>query len=138
MRLQDSQANCGPAALSNALSAIGVVRTQEECASLAKTSATEGTSTKKLLAAIRAVGREPVVINEKRPVVAMLYLGALLAEGRSAVLCVDDSSHWVAAIGLLGPRVLVADSADSELVVSITRSELAEWWMDERCWGIVI
>ncbi len=138
MRLQDNQANCGPAAMSNALAAIGLLRSQDECTVLAKTSATEGTSTKKLLAAIRAVGRFPLVINEKRPSVAILYLCAMLDDGRSAVLCVDDGSHWVAAVGLLGERVLVADSADSELVVSVTRTELAEWWADDRCYGIVL
>ncbi len=139
MRLQDTQANCGPASLSNALQAIGVIRTQDECARLCKTTGTEGTSAKGLLAATRAVGREPLVINERRPDVAVLFLDNWLRVGRSAVLCVDHSSHWVAAVGVLGERVLIADPADNELVTSLPRAKLAERWAGpNRYYGVVL
>ncbi len=139
MRMQDTAANCGPASLANALQAIGLLRSQDECASLCKTTATEGTTPKRLVAAVRAVGREPVIIKERREAVALLWLSHFLATGRSAVLCVDNDTHWVAAVGLLGERILIADSADNELVLSLSRAKLAErWGGDGSCYAVVI
>lgn len=138
MRFQDNQSNCGPASLSNALQALGITRTQDECARLCKTTGTDGTSAKNLLSAARAVGRDPLVLNERRADVAMLFLDNWLRMGRSAVLVVDDNSHWVAAVGLLGDRVLVADPADNELVLTYSRAKLADRWGGPRYYGVVL
>lgn len=140
MRLQDSQANCGPASLSNALAALGQPRTQDECAELCKTNATDGTPTKRLLAAVKGLGLRGIVIKEKRAEVALLKLDHWLQRGRPAILCVDNDSHWVAAIGVLNDRILVADSADNELVLSYDRTALVERWEADAgtCWGVVL
>lgn len=140
MRLQDTQANCGPASLHNALAAIGIHRTQDELEALCKTTGTAGTSPRNLQAAIRALGRVPVVINERRDEVAVLMLDAWLREGRPVVLCVDGGSHWVAAVGTLGrTQVLVADPADNELVLSYGWGNLvARWGAEGRYYGIVV
>lgn len=139
MRLQDTAANCGPASLSNALAAMGITRSQDECTVLCKTTGTEGTAPKRLVHAIRAVGRDPLIVRERRSEVAILFLSHFLATGRSAILCVDDDTHWVAAIGLLGDRVLIADPADNELVITLSRADLAERWSGNgSCYGIVL
>jgi ABC-type bacteriocin/lantibiotic exporter with double-glycine peptidase domain len=139
MRLQSTQANCGPASLHNALAALGIARTEDELATLCRTTGTEGTSPKNMMKAIRALGRAPEVINERRLEVGLLWVEAWLREGRPVILCVDQSSHWVTAIGIMGKRVMVADSADNELVVSYSRAELVERWeSDGRFYGIVV
>jgi ABC-type bacteriocin/lantibiotic exporter with double-glycine peptidase domain len=140
MRLQDSQANCGAASLSNALAALGISHSQAECAELCKTTATEGTPPKRLLSGAKQLGRQPQVVSEKRGAVAMLYLDAHLRAGRPAVLCVDNDEHWVAAVGLLGERILVADPADNELVLSYSRAGLVARWGSKagRYYGIVL
>lgn len=137
--MQDTQANCGPASLSNALAAVGTARSQDELAVMCKTTATEGTSAKRMLAALTALGRKPLVIREKRAETGVLFLCHWLSVGRPAILCVDNYTHWVAAVGLLGDRVLVADSADNELVLSLSRAELADRWGGTGTfYGIVI
>lgn len=129
MRLQDSQAGCGPASMSNALAALGIARTIPECEGLCRTTGTEGTSPANLIRALATVeGVEAAVLSEAREDVAMLRLEAALRRGRPLVLCVDDAGHWVAAIGVLGDRVLVADPADNELVLSLAPGELARRW----------
>jgi len=139
VRLQSTSANCGPASLSNALAAVGVVRTEAECEALCATTGTDGTSARGLLKAVRAVGREPIVIDERRALVAYLRLEAALRVGRAVVLCVDAMSHWVAAVGLLGARVLVADPADNELVTSVTPDALeARWSHNGRRYGVEV
>ncbi len=137
MRFQDHASNCGPASLSNALQAMGIVRSQEECAVLCKTKP-EGTSPKQLLKALKALGRVPAVLSEKRAAVALLFLSFWLCEGRAVLLIVDDDTHWVAAIGKLGNRFLVADPADNELVVSLSLEELAERWLGTTHYGVVL
>lgn len=140
MRFQDTQSNCGPASLLNALAALGIHRTQEELATLCKTTGTDGTSPRNLQNAIRVLGRDPVVINERREDVAVLWLDAWLRMGRPVILCVDGGTHWVTAIGTLGyTRVLVADPADNELVLSYDRSVLVSRWVQNgRYYGVVV
>jgi hypothetical protein len=128
MKFQADQASCGAAAMSNALSAMGVSRTEAECAALCGTS-TDGTSAKGLLRGLRLVeGLDPSAFREARQDVAILRLYAALHQGRPVILCVDQDEHWVAAVGLLAGRVLVVDSADNELVVSYLAGALAVRW----------
>lgn len=137
--MQDTAANCGPASLSNALAAQGIARTQDECAAMCKTTATDGTPPKRLLAAIMAVGRKGVVIKERRADVAITFLAHWLDRGRPVILCVDQGQHWVAAVGMLGERILVADSADNDLVLSYSREELLKRWAEGKSfWGVVV
>src|SRR5690349_23329730 len=118
MRMQDSQANCGPSALRNALAALGISRSGDELEKLCQTDATQGTPVANVVRAARTIeGLEPRRIQETRADVALLQLLEALRAGRPVLLCVDNDSHYVAAVGTLGNRVLVADSADSELVL---------------------
>jgi ABC-type bacteriocin/lantibiotic exporter with double-glycine peptidase domain len=130
MRMQDTAANCGPASLSNALAAVGIVRSQAECEHLCKTTGTDGTSAKNIIKAIKALDPEAgAVIKEKRQGIALLLLAHWLTEGHPVILCVDNGSHWVAAVGMLGRgRVLIADPADNELVLSLKLSDLLDRW----------
>ena len=137
--MQDSAANCGPASLSNALQALGIIRTQAECEQLCKTTAAAGTTYAGLQRGIKAVGRYPVAVNERRYDVARLRLRDALTWGQAAVLCVDNNEHWVAAIGLCGHRVLIADPADNELVVSLATDELkVRWGFGNRYYGVIL
>lgn len=145
MRGQDSQANCGPYALMNALRSLGIMRTREELEVLCGTTMTDGTPPPKLLRAIgRIDGCQPVKIRERRRDIALLRLKGALDQGRPVVLVWQDSEgnsggHWVAAVGMLGDRYLIADAADNELVLSHTVAEVAEKWVDEGVYeGVVL
>lgn len=128
MRLQDSQANCGPVAMRNALAAIGTERSTEECEKLCKTDATNGTRAVNLARAIQSVLGCATVISERQPDVALLRLEKMLRGGHATVLLVDAWDHYVAAVGMLGERFLIADSADNELVISLDPGKLLERW----------
>jgi len=132
VRMQDSQAGCGPTALHNALAALGLKRTQAECELLCGTTATDGTPFKRLVAGTRKIPELiPCPLRESRADVAMLKLEAALRAGRPVLMVVDDGEHWVAAVGTLGGRVLVADSADNDLVLSYSPTELEHRWKEE-------
>lgn len=138
--MQSSAANCGPFALGNGLMALGIKRTAEELEVACGTTATLGTSTAKLIRAItRIEGCEPVKIVERRSDVAMLKLRGALQDGRPVILLWEQGAHWVAAVGMLGRRFLVADAADNELVLSFDADELAAQWFDgARYEGIML
>jgi ABC-type bacteriocin/lantibiotic exporter with double-glycine peptidase domain len=140
--MQDSQANCGPFALKNALEAIGIKRSAEELEKACGTNATNGTPTKGILkAATKIDGCNPVLLREAKTDVALLKLEHALRRGRPAVIAwrsVEPGDHWVAVVGVLGERFLVADAADSELVVSLEVSELEAKWRDTKYEGVIL
>jgi ABC-type bacteriocin/lantibiotic exporter with double-glycine peptidase domain len=136
MRMQSSEANCGSTALSNALAAIGIKRGLDECEKLCGVTAEQGTSVFKLIDVASTIRRNPTVINCKDKY-AYLVLCDGLRNGRSAILCVDENEHYVAAVGIIGKRVLVADSALNELVVSYSETKLLDRWAPDY-WGLIL
>lgn len=144
MRLQDSQANCGPLAVRNALKALGLERSTSECEALCKTNPTEGTSATNLVKGVRKLEELcPRVIEESREIVAHLLLSSALVAGRPVITCVDNWEHMVAVVGTLGSsRILVADSADAELVISYPWDIWMQRWAcigaKKPYWGVVL
>lgn len=131
MRMQDSQAGCGPATLSNALAAVGIRRSVPECEVLCGTTATAGTPIGKMIKALRALdvaGIDGLPLKERRRDVAVLKLEKALRAQRPVLMVVDNGGHWVAAVGMIGNRILVADPADNELVLSYEPEELLTRW----------
>lgn len=137
MRFQTSQAACGPACIRNALLVHGIARSEAELETLARCTATSGTSPKGILRALRSVAEEhpnvsPGVIAEMRADVALLKLLATLNSGHVVIMCVDNDEHWVVAFGLLGggERIVlhVADPADNEMVQHLSPGALLARW----------
>jgi ABC-type bacteriocin/lantibiotic exporter with double-glycine peptidase domain len=128
VRYQTTQATCGPAALYNAGCALGRRLALDECEAACKTT-TRGTGIRQLLAGARALGfKVETELRESRDDAAAAILWSHLHCGRVAILCVDASEHWVAAVGRVGGRYLVADGADAELVLSYSEGELLQRW----------
>lgn len=149
MRLQSSTASCGLAAISNALSCLGISRSEEELVTLTGYSAPDGTQEKGILKALAAIaksepaaGIQPAQVYETRADVAMLRLVEGLRHGRPAILCVDEWDHWVVAFGLLGQSIHVADSADNALVITYSPGGLIDRWRNpskrKNFYGIIL
>lgn len=148
MRFQSTTANCGPAALRNALLAHGIERSEQELEGLTGYTPEEGTSHKGIIKAVRAMeqpGLMGMPLSEARGDVALLRLLASLQAGHTVLLVVDNYEHWVCAFGLLGSgrsvTVHVADSAYTELVRHMTPAALLEWWRPPRrshYYGIIV
>lgn len=129
MRMQSSQAACGPTALYNAGCALGRKASLEECEKACRTSATKGTSALQLGRGARTLGfTVECEVKEARSDVAAMYLKGLVDRGTVPIIAVDADSHWAAVVGRLGNRYLVADSAENELVLSYSEGELLQRW----------
>lgn len=139
MRMQDTAANCGPASLSNALKAVGIDKSQADCELMCKTTATDGTGVKGLVRGIHVAGRNPVTLKATNRDHARLRLESELRLGHPVILSVDNGSHWVAAIGLLGRQFLIADPADNELVLSLSADQLQQRWLCGKTYfGVIV
>jgi len=154
MRLQSHKASCGPAALGNALLALGLHRSEEELIKLCGTTAKDGTRTGNLVKATRTIsapsgdGNLPeislttAVIDEGRQNVALLILLDSVRRGWASVALVDGWQHYVAVVGLLGDRICVVDSASNELWHSYTLEEwLGRWACNDAkrpYWAMII
>ena len=137
MRLQSTQANCGPACLRNALLCHGITRSETELEQLCGTTGSNGTSPRGLQSALRSIAESnnslsPGIIHEGRADVALLKLIACLNAGHVVILCADNNEHWILAFGLLGGGaqiiVHVSDPADNEMVLHMRPDELLQRW----------
>lgn len=137
LRLQSTQANCGPACLRNALLCHGINRSEQELEQLAGTTGSNGTSGKGLIKALASISAEhpevrPGVISEGRADVAILKLLAALNAGHVVILCADSNEHWILAFGTLGSGVRiivhVCDPEDNELVIHMKPDDLLRRW----------
>src|SRR3990167_9364841 len=125
MQLQSAPHGCGPAAIANALEALGNRVSQDAAATLARTDA-EGTDERGIKRALRMLGFAPQEFSTgDRSAAWHLVCGALLM-GYPCLLAVDNDSHWVTALGLLGGMVLVVDSADGGLIQSLEQRALLQ------------
>lgn len=140
--MQDAQHNCGPFALRNALQALGIDRSAEELEKACGTNATNGTPTRGILkAAAKIDGCNAVLLREGKSDVALLKLEHALRKGRPVVISWRSQTpgdHWVAVVGVLGERFLIADAADSELVISLGVDELEAKWRDSKYEGVIL
>ena len=124
----------------NALRALGIQRTAAELEAACRTTQTLGTSTTKLVRAAGQIeGCAPVRFAERRQDVALLKLRCAVTDGRPVLCSWNDGEHWVAVVGMLGPRFLVADPAEAELVLSYTVDEVVALWTEGgRFEGIIL
>lgn len=127
MQLQSAPHGCGPAAVVNALEALGLRATQAAVAKLARTDA-EGTDEAGMKRALRLLGTRPEEISTQSRAAAWHMLCGALLMGYPLLMTVDRETHWVAAVGLLGGNVLIADSADGGIIRTLGRRALLERW----------
>lgn len=134
MKFQQQKASCGPAALSAALEAVGIERTEAELATLCKTGA-DGTDYKSMLLALSIVRQtETAVVGrhfQDTADVALLRLLRALDDGHAVVVCVsceEPWDHYACVIGTLGKRLICFDPGSAESMSSMTADEFMAWW----------
>ena len=139
MKLQSHQHTCGAVALCNAVEALGVRSLSEvEAIEMAESDPVEGTEAAGIKKALKKLDLNGTVIKTKDAAIAYWALVGALEHGNPALLVVDNDSHWVAAIGILGSRVLVADSADAGVVVVTPAAKLMERWACPAFYGLIV
>lgn len=108
MRYQTAPNRCGPAAVINALRAMGLKVREEQAAQYAGT-IPDGTNEFGIMAALERYGCPFQPISERKYALAEAALFNHLRHGPVLVLA-EAGDHWVTAIGLMGDRVVIFDS----------------------------
>lgn len=111
MRYQRTDWHCGPAAVQNALAALGTKTSQDTLAQVGGTTAEHGTDEDGIKRMVLSTGRglDEWASNVDSASYGWLWHALLL--GRPVVLCIDRWSHWVVAIGICGKRIVLFDPA---------------------------
>lgn len=145
MRLQSTEAACGPCGVSNALKALGLAVSEADVSSWLNrvrrrdNPGAEGTSEPLLSRAVMEGSRADwrrrsgvtargLMVHDR--VLAVSALRGLLLAGCPVLLAVDADEHWVVAAGVLGTRFLVVDGADpaAEITLSYDEDQLLSRW----------
>lgn len=118
MKFQQKPGWCGAAALQNALRAIGHRVGQRRLAIMANTDDNEGTDESGIITALHELGYGVDECKTKNRQEARMWLANRIIVGLPVITCVDNWGHWVAAIGITGSRVIIADSSNEALSVA--------------------
>lgn len=108
MRYQQNDYSCGPAAIVNALKCFGRHYRERTVQKLCGTTQEGGTDEKSLLTGIRALNWRVTELKATSRPEAFQKLWTVLDDS-AALLCVDNDSHWITAIGKIGRRIVIAD-----------------------------
>lgn len=109
MRFQSGAGYCGPAAVVNALQALGIRVREDHVAQHAGTTPGLGTTEHGLIQAILRSGCEAEYFEERKYSVAEGKLLAHLKRGSSIILT-ESGDHWEAVIGRVADRIVLFDS----------------------------
>lgn len=138
MVYQKNEHYCGPAAMSNALAALGQRHSQDKLGELAGTTEAYGTDDEGIKRALLALDYRVDEFHTDLQVAAWGWIRESLQAGRPVVLCVDHWSHWVTIIGYTGDRVLLADpsrmawNTRNNGIHSMRREDLMHRWEAAR------
>ena len=125
--------SCGPASIVNAARAIGVRVSEGRIRKLAGTTE-DGTDESEMIQAARGIGLTATSHSSKDQAAAWAFVKANVLEGRPCCLCIDQWTHWVAVIAVVGDRVILADSANTKKnksengIISLSRTDLCKRW----------
>jgi hypothetical protein len=155
MRLQSHPNGCGPSTVANILRTLGfrtpsgddpsedwVSRKAKLSAAMNDPHPGYGTIEWQIRRCLESLNVPHFQFSTSDPNLAAASLRGFLASGWPVMLAVDNDEHWVGAIGLVGERVLVADSADGELVVVYDTEQVVNRWATAtdpaKFYGIVV
>lgn len=109
MRYQSGPGFCGAAAIVNALRCYGVRVREDVAARHAGTTKEHGTQEHGVKQSLERLGFAHSEINERRYANAEGLLLASITRGHPVIILAEEGEHWVTAVGMIGPRVIVAD-----------------------------
>jgi ABC-type bacteriocin/lantibiotic exporter with double-glycine peptidase domain len=135
VRYQQRAWSCGPAALVNAARSIGVRISEGRARKLAGTTE-DGTDEDELIQAARGIGLTATPHHSKDQAAAWAFIRSNVLGGHPCLICIDQWTHWVTVVGIIGDRILLADPANTKKnagengLHSLSRTDLYKRW---RC-----
>jgi ABC-type bacteriocin/lantibiotic exporter with double-glycine peptidase domain len=135
VRYQEKPWSCGPAALRSAGIVLGEKISERTIRAKAGTNE-DGTDEQELIQAARELGWTATPHHSADTAAAWAFVRANVLDGRPCLLCIDQWTHWVCVIGIVGDKVIYFDPAKTKKNVSengvtiASRTNLSKRW---RC-----
>ncbi len=108
MRYQETSYWCGPASLSAATRALGAPISQRKAALIGGCDA-EGMDEIGIKRCLLACGYAVDMANFKIGSSAKTWLTVNMRLGRPTILCINQWTHWICVLGMLGNRFIIFD-----------------------------
>lgn len=142
MRGQSHASFCGPASLANALRALGVTKwSEDKLVDAIKVSAAQGEEPSagigvpQLQRAAEVAGYDAEGFSVTNWSVAWRGVRCAVVDGAPEILAVDwekgEATHWIAAIGVIGERLVIADPAHDWVVSTVSADQLKRRWKSD-------
>lgn len=137
MKFQEKKWSCGAAAVRNCLRSLGIRAPERQIRYYAETSKDFGTSEYGIINALKewkCVVREYHFSSKNK---AWIWLHETLQSGKPVIMAVDNWEHWIVAVGSMGDKVCIFDSAnfkynkyENGCHVWDKDKTLYKWWND--------
>jgi len=132
MRYQYDNWTCGPCAVINAAEILGRKLALKRAISAAKSSNSKGTSSKGIERAVKAAGlqcekfkgnhtllfKKTWKHSRKEKLRACFNQVLFSVKSEPVIICVQNDSHWVTAVGTINDKILVFDPVDGLYLIS--------------------
>lgn len=135
MRFQRKEGLCGPTCVVNALECLGLQASMKKVRADAGANTKEGAEEHGLKQALSRAGAQFQELSAGFDE-AYVDLHYHLEHGGPAIILVERGDHWVNAIGILGPRIVVFNPDDVENpenkaahgIQVLTKRQLKKFW----------
>lgn len=134
MIYQELDYSCGPAAIVNALRCLGIKKTEKTILKTSNTNSKNGTSEEDMIRVLTDLGFCIRKHEQGQYEKAWKWLHNKLKAGSPVIISVRNWQHYVAAIGVMGDRIIIADSGDKKEngVLVLNKAKLKKFWYHRR------
>lgn len=132
MKYQQLPYSCGPASIVNALRCFGIRKAEKTIRKTSNTNPKNGTSEEDMIRVLTHLGFTVNKHEQGQYVKAWKWLHNRLKDGSPVIISVRNWSHYVAAIGLIGDRIIIADpdygNKKENGVLVLNKRQLKKFW----------
>ena len=109
MKFQQLAYSCGPASIVNALRCFGIRKAEKTIRKTSNTNPKNGTSEEDMIRVLTDLGFRVNKHEQGNFTKAWKWLHTQVREGHPIIISVRNWSHYVAVIGSIGDRIIIAD-----------------------------
>ena len=133
MKFQQLPYSCGPASIINALRCFGIRKAEKTIRKTSNTNTKNGTSEEDMIRVLTNLGFRVNKHEQGQYAKAWKWLHNKLKDGNPVIISVRNWSHYVAAIGIIGDKIIIADPDGSSTksengVLVLNKRRLKKFW----------
>jgi len=132
MKYQQLPYSCGPASIVNALRCLGVRKAEKTIRKTSNTNPKNGTSEEDMIKVLTDLGFRISKHEQGKFDKAWKWLHSRLKDGNPVIISVRNWQHYVAAIGIIGEKIIIADpdyaNKKENGILILNKRRLKKFW----------